>query len=141
MYAGILGKITIAGNDVAYISNWSVEDTADIIEVSKLGSKYKEKTVGQQSWSASADGAIEFADVNGKNSGQEALFTAKHNRKSVTCKFYLTAETGNEVYFEGEGFIESLSVDLSAEDKGNVSVSISGSGELKLHKPSPAQNG
>ena len=124
MYTGILGKISIDGNDVAYISNWSVEDTADVIEVTKLGGAYKEKMVGQQSWSASADGAVDFAAT----SNQIALFTAKHGRTPVKCKFYLDTKTG--VFFEGDGYIESLSVDLSAEDKGNISISISGDGSL-----------
>jgi len=126
MYTGLLGKITIDSNDIAYISNWSVEDSSDIIEVTKLGGNYKEKMPGQQSWSASADGAVDFASA----SYQMALFTSKHSGLPVQCKFYLDTTTGSEVYFTGTGYIESLSVDLSAEDKGNISISISGTGPL-----------
>jgi len=38
----------------------------------------------------------------------------------------------SDAYFCGEGFIESLGVDLSAEDKGNISIGIKGSGLLDL---------
>ena len=130
MYTGLTGKLEIAleengtfgtSTEVAYISNWSVEDTTDIIEVTKLGKEYKEKQPGLQSWSASADGTVVF-DGN----SQIALFKAKHDGTLVQCAFYL--DTG--VVFTGNGYIESLSVDLSAEDKGNISISISGDGGL-----------
>ena len=131
MYTGLTGKLSIGGKDIAYISNWSVEDTTDIIEVAKLGEKFKEKLPGLQSWSASADGAVEFALVDkNKDSGQAELFAAKHKGDEVNCEFYLDAD--KNVNFSGKGVIESLSVDLSAEDKGNISISISGSGVLAL---------
>jgi predicted secreted protein len=133
MYTGLTGKIIINRDAivqntpvVAYISNWSVEDTTDIIEVTKLGNKFKEKLPGMQSWSASADGAVEFALVDGKDSGQAELFAAKHAGTEVNCEFFLKSATK----FSGKGIIESLSVDLSAEDKGNISISISGTGPL-----------
>ena len=49
-----------------------------------------------------------------------------HNGNEVVCEFYLD----NSTKFSGTGLIESLSIDLSAEDKGNVSISISGTDEL-----------
>lgn len=122
MYKGLTGKVMIGGAIIAYISNWSVEDTTDIIEVTKLGSNFKEKIPGLQSWSASADGAVEFTD----DASQKELFVAKHNGTEVTCEFYLDSTTK----FSGAGVIETLSVDLSAEDKGNISISISGNGSL-----------
>ena len=132
MYTGLTGKVEIVttgtgaySGTVAYISNWSVEDTSDIIEMTELGQGFKKKKAGLQSWSASADGAVVFSD-----NGQKTLFAAKHAGTRVTCKFYLDKTTGSEVLFSGDGYIESLSVDLSAEDKGNISISISGDGEL-----------
>lgn len=128
MYTGLTGKVMIGEDPIAYVSNWSIEDTTDIIEFAQLGGGvtenrgYKLKVAGQQSWSASAEGAVDFATA----SGQSALFTAKHAGTIVDCEFYLN----ENVKFAGKGIIESLSVDLSAEDKGNISISISGSGKL-----------
>ncbi|MDR1094569.1 MAG: hypothetical protein LBL66_10530, partial [Clostridiales bacterium] len=79
---------------------------------------------GQQSWSASADGAVSFE--NGKN--HDKLFVMKNDREEAKFCFYLS--TTENTYFEGYGFIESLSVDLSAEDKGNISISISGNSHV-----------
>jgi len=130
MYTGLIGKVSFFENStektVAYVSNWSVEDTADIIEFAQLGGEgYKIKKAGQQSWSASADGAVDF--VSGNN--HDKLFDLKSGRKEVKIRFYLSKDqtvTEDKIYFEGYGFIESLSVDLSAEDKGNISISING---------------
>ena len=133
MYTGITGKLSIGGKDIAYISNWSVEDTTDMIEVTRLGVKFKEKMPGLQGWSGSADGAVEFAQVKSDGdtliaSNQATLFKAKRDGEEVNCIFYL--DVAKDVKFSGKGIIESLSIDLSAEDKGNISISISGIGKL-----------
>jgi predicted secreted protein len=125
MYTGLTGKVTIDGKDVAYISNWSVEDTTDIIEITTLGDVNKKKLAGPQSWSASAEGAVCFNEAT-----HLELFSAKKAGKEVSVAFFLDGNTK----FLGKGFIESLSVDLSAEDKGNISISISGNGALGLSK-------
>lgn len=146
MYTGLTGSISIDSNvttgtpvpkPVAYISNWSIEDTTDVIEITELGKEWKNKKAGLQSWSASADGAIVF-ETDITKTGHKDLFNAKHNRQKVQVKLFLNDKTitgsVEDVYFLGNGYIESLSVDLSAEDKGNISISVSGSGELCLYK-------
>jgi predicted secreted protein len=125
MYTGLTGKVKIgkgSATEIAYISNWSVEDTVELIEISELGKRTKDKVAGMRGWSGSADGAIEF----GGERGHKALFDAMHNGDKVVCEFYLNDTTR----FTGTGMIESLSIDLSAEDKGNISISISGTDEL-----------
>ena len=128
MYTGLTAKLKINQDStdaqVMYISNWSVEETRDIIEVTKLGSKAKEKKPSMYSWSASADGAVDF----GTSSNQKALRDAMIAGTPISVTFYLddTAE------FTGTAYIESMSVDISAEDKGNISISLNGEGELTL---------
>ena len=133
MYTGLTGKVMIGeptAAEIAYISNWSVEDTVELIEVSELGKRAKDKVAGFRGWTASADGAIEFGTDG--TSGHKALFDAMHEGKKVKCEFYLNKGVGSEpaVKFSGTGMIESLSIDLSAEDKGNISISLSGVDEL-----------
>ena len=94
MYTGLTGKVMIGKGtaaDVAYISNWSVEQTTEMLEIAQLGKVYKEKKPGLQSWSASADGVVCFDTIN----SHEALFTAKKNGDSVKVKW----EMGLEVLF------------------------------------------
>jgi len=132
-YTGMTGKVMIDG-EISYISNWSIDTSAEIIEISALGQRHKYKTAGQTDWSASADGTVYFGGAG----SHKKLFEAMKDGKDVDCEFFLycPATTGSSapeaVKFSGKGYIESLSVDLSAEDKGNISISIAGCGELTL---------
>ncbi|MCL2797025.1 MAG: hypothetical protein FWD58_03100 [Firmicutes bacterium] len=136
MYTGLTGalKVYLDGNwgTVAYISGWSIDDSAEIIETTKIGEVHKDAFAGMQNWSASADGAIVF---NG-NDAQAALFMAKQAGLKIKLQFFLDDKSnvtnGKSTYFSGYGYIESLSVSLSAEDKGNISIGIKGTGKLKL---------
>ena len=155
MYTGLTGKLTIDNKPVAYISNWSVDSSVEIIEVAELGKATRQKAAGMRSWTASADGAVYFGDDG--VTGHSALFKAMNEGATVKCDFYLydskdeknnrqhyvpysgdttpppagTYKDKPSVKFEGSGLIESLSVDLSSEDKGNISISISGCGDLR----------
>jgi len=127
MYTGLTGKIKIgvaSAGEVAYISNWSVENSAEIIEFAELGVSTRHKTSGMKGWTASADGTVMF----GGDGCHKQLFDAMNNGDKVNCEFYLNDDTK----FSGEALIESLSVDLAAEDKGNISISLSGIGILDL---------
>jgi len=153
MYKGITGALKIGVTykrkkvtiPVAYISNWNVEDSAEIIEVTKAGSAHKEAYAGYQRWSASADGAAWFL-----NEGQEELYKAKKNGDKITLELYFEklrkgieyaldrADRKNTLpkpsYFSGECFIESYSVDFTAEGIAKISISVKGSGPLNLIK-------
>lgn len=129
-YNGLTGKLTIAdganasaGAPVAYISNWSVEETRDVTEVTQLGAKTKEVLPSLLYWSASAEGAADFSD-----GAQQALRKAMVDGKPVAVRFYLDDST----YLDGTAVVTAFSVSLSAEDKGGVSISLTGSGELTL---------
>jgi predicted secreted protein len=140
MYTGLTGKVVI-GNEVVFISNWSVESSREVIEFSVLGQRTREKRAGLTGWTASADGTITFEGAN----SHASLFNAMNAGQPVRCEFYLfdptkvNGSTTAAVRLHGQGLIESLSVDLSAEDKGNISISISGFGELDFNGKTPTQ--
>ena len=138
MYTGLTGSLKIFNGTifepvtVAYISGWSIEDKTEVIETTRLDQTHKETFPSFQSWSASADGAVAFECVD----SQTALFAAKYAGGLVKLEFHLMDDSegeGKSTCFCGEGYIESLGVDLSAEDKGNISISVRGSGPLKLY--------
>lgn len=130
MYIGLNAKLEIKAKAastavvVAYISNWSVEETRDIVEVTSLGKNSKEKKPTLYSWTASADGSVDFAAAN----NQQLFRTAMLNGDLVDVTFYLDTA----VKFTGSAYIESMSFDISAEDKGNISISLNGTGDLTL---------
>lgn len=55
--------------------------------------------------------------------------------ESVTVNFYLDSAT----YLTGTAIVESMSLDISAEDKGNISISLSGTDQLQLITSESAQ--
>ena len=155
MYTGLTGRLRIRrlnstgdiapnlpADDIAFISNWNVETSVEVIEAASLGQPTRRKKAGLRNWTASADGTICFAATT-PVSGHQRLFDAMNNGDEVRCEFFLdigavavpsVSAARDQVRFVGNGIIESLSIDLSAEDKGNISISINGSGPLALER-------
>ena len=126
-YSGITAKLVVNNEDVAYISNWSIEETHDTIEVTQLGKDTKEIVPSLYYWTASAEGAADFSD-----NAQKTLRDAMRAGTEVDITFYLS-DTARLV---GKAYVTAFSVNISAEDKGGVSISVTGNGELKLN-PEP----
>ena len=68
----------------------------------------------------------------GTTTNQKAFRDAMIAGTPVSVTFYLDSTSSNEVKFTGSAYIESMSVDISAEDKGNISISLNGDGGLTL---------
>lgn len=123
-YTGLTARLTINDKKVAYISNWSVDETRDTIEITQLGKKEKEIKPSLHYWSASAEGTADFAT----ESAQKEIRDAMLSDTPVDVKFYLDVD--NNVALYGKAYVTSFSVNISAEDKGGVSISLTGTGEL-----------
>lgn len=139
MYTGLTGSLKLRDafgmpRTIAYISGWSVEDKTEMIDCSEFGSSNTNKIAGRKSWSASADGIVTFVE----GASQEMLFERKATGRAIEAEFYLdvgeadTDPSKTGTYLKGRGYIESISVDLSASDKGNISISIAGDGALDM---------
>lgn len=140
MYTGLTGALKIVDilgqrMTVAYVSGWSVDAKTEMIDCSQFGSAETNKIAGRKSWSASAEGAVCFAE----NADHRILFEKKAAGLPLELEFYLdVGENGTDpestgTFLCGSGYIESLSLDLSAGDKGNISISISGDGPLDVY--------
>lgn len=136
MYTGLTAKLKVGTNEIGYISNWSVEQTRDTIEITELGVDTKKYEPSFISWTASAEGVADFTD-----NGQLALTNAFAKGEKVTAEFYLVYDKDNTAkltYLTGSAIIDKLSVDISAEDKANISINLTGSGKLALIVPTQA---
>lgn len=138
MYTGMTGALKIVNalggeTTIAYISDWSVEGKTEMIERTRVGQTNRQVVPGFQSWSASANGTICFDSAG----GHDDLFAAQYNGTKIMFHFYLNdgqlGGSGKNTYLCGEGYIESLSMDLAAEDRGTVSISVAGTGALELY--------
>ncbi|MCI9404751.1 MAG: hypothetical protein HFJ22_04910 [Clostridia bacterium] len=136
MYTGLVGALKTENafgefTDIAYISGWSVDEKAEMIDCSEFGSADKNSIAGAKSWSASADGTICFNKVG----GHDELFEAYSLGKPISFHFHLSdgnIEGRENTYLCGSGYIESISVKLSSGDSGTVSVSVAGVGPLEM---------
>lgn len=136
MYTGLVGALKTENafgefTDIAYISGWSVDEKAEMIDCSEFGSADKNSIAGAKSWSASADGTICFNKVG----GHDELFEAYCLGKPISFHFHLSDGNiaGKEnTYLCGSGYIESISVKLSSGDIGTASVSVAGVGPLEM---------
>ncbi|MFT3951179.1 MAG: phage tail tube protein [Oscillospiraceae bacterium] len=132
LYSGVTGKISIkkgagTATTVAHMASWSVELTKELIDVASFGLDYKERVPSIKDWTASSDGAADFATT----SGQKDLVQAFEDGAVLEATFYLDATT----FFKGDCFIESLSIEHAADGKADVSISLSGSGGVTLTVP------
>ncbi len=136
MYTGLVGALKTENafgefTDIAYISGWSVDEKAEMIDCSEFGSADKNSIAGAKSWSASADGTICFNKVG----GYDELFEAYCLGKPISFHFHLSdgnIEGRENTYLCGSGYIESISVKLSSGDSGTASVSVAGVGPLEM---------
>ena len=136
MYTGLTGSLEIElpiGGfiKIAYISGWSIQEQTQLAEITKVGSVHKEAYVAYQNWSASSNGAMVFEVIGGHGK----LFWAKHNGKKIRLKLAIESDSeknSNEIYFVGEGYIDSLNIELSTDNVAKISIGIKGSGPLKL---------
>ena len=78
----------------------------------------KRKKAGIKDWSASCSGACDFVT----DSSQKDLLDKFESGETVEVAFYINETT----YFSGQGIIESLKIDNSAEDGPNIDISVAG---------------
>lgn len=135
MITGVTAKLTLGNEKIAYITGWTVDNTREMLEIATLGMTDKEVIPGVKDWSASADGLLAFTDANSNNSNQKAIIDAMKNGEIVKFQFVLDTEIVNNIEkiktgFEGSALIESVSIEASAGELPNISISIAGVGEL-----------
>lgn len=122
---GLPGAIFIDNKELAYMSEWSLEQSKDIQEASFFRGKGKEKTVGIGDWTASCNGRVDFAQDTGHLDVQKAF----EEGKAVQVELYLNAKEN----YAGEAFIESLNISNSAEGEWTIEISLTGNGGIKYN--------
>ncbi len=133
MYTGATAKLKYYSDnymsEIAYISNFSIDVSKEYLESITLGKNTKKAYPSYISWSASADGAVSFES----KTSHKALYDAMINSQKITFYFYLDDDYDRLTALEGQGYIDSMSIGISAEDKGTISISVKGEGKLIIH--------
>jgi predicted secreted protein len=112
---------------VAQLTDWTVEVSADQIEVSVMGNANKEFIGGQYSWSLSA--SMRYVE---DDAAQELMLTSMQTAAEMYVKLYHTSSsgTGSGDYWSGSVINGSLSTTGTLNDAVNVSLTAQGSGTL-----------
>lgn len=124
--AGKNGKVVIgeaSTKKVVGIKNWSLELSLDTLETTALGDDWKNYITGLKEWSASSEGDYE---VPVDTEGQKALQDAFLNGTTVTVKLYVDGTN----YYQGEAYINSLSIEDPVDDVVSISIEFTGTGAL-----------
>ncbi len=124
--AGKNGKVVISttgDTKVVGIKNWSLELSLDTLETTALGDDWKNYITGLKEWSASSEGDYEVP-IDGQ--GQASLQYAFLHGTTITLKLYVDDKN----YYQGEAYINSLSIEDPVDDVVSISIECTGTGEL-----------
>ena len=114
---------------IASLTDWSLETSADTIDVTAMHAtqNYKEFLPGQYSWSGSASAHWNDDDTN----GQEAIETALTGGDSTFyIKLYPIGTSGGD-YWKGKIIVSSVSYSGALNSSVGFSFSFQGAGELE----------
>ena len=120
--AGYGGGVYLDSTKVAEIANWSLDMSADDIDITSFDSEgWRERIQGIKEWSGSFEGNFEPGDTN----GQAALIDAWLNGEKVKLELQVNAS----VKFSGDALI-TPSIETPVDDKASFSCDFSGTGPL-----------
>jgi len=120
--AGYGGGVYLDSTKVAEIANWSLDMSADDIDITSFDSSgWRERIQGIKEWSGSFEGNFKPDDTT----GQAALIDAWLTGQKVT----LELQVSSTVKFSGDALI-TLSIETPVDDKANFSCDFSGTGAL-----------
>ena len=129
----LLLRVGASGNEeiIASSTSCSLEVSMDEIDQTNKDSQgWKSIIGGTRSWSVSADALYQNEDP--ANAGFKDLWSYMNGRTKIYIELTVAGASSGDsnVYYEGSGYITSLSVNGGTEDQSAFSVTITGSGEL-----------
>ena len=123
------GAITLNGNNVAAVRNFSIEMTADTIETSVMGTDVRTYVSGMSQFSGSADVYFDAADFD----TYETTFnptTGLVGAAGVAVKFYIEQNyaSTSDYAFTGNVIVTGYTVNSSLDGLVEASISFQGTG-------------
>jgi len=121
-HAGSEGLVKVGTSTVAEVKSYSLEETADTIETSSIGTSARTFRTSLTGWSGSIDVFWDETDT----AGQGALSVGA----SVTLKVYPEGDTTGDTFYEGTALVTGVSKTGSFDGMVDASISIQGTGAL-----------
>ena len=101
-HSGSAGTVKVGSNAVAELKSWSLDQSQDTVETTKLGDTVKTYTATQSSSSGTMDCFWDETDTNGQ--------VACSIGSTVTLNLYPEGATSGDTYYTGSAIITSIGV-------------------------------
>ena len=121
-HAGSEGLVKVGTDTVAEVKSYSIEETADTIETSSIGTTARTFRTSLTGWSGSLDVFWDETDT----AGQGALSVGA----SVALKVYPEGDTAGDTFYEGTALVTGVSKTGSFDGMVDASISVQGTGVL-----------
>jgi predicted secreted protein len=121
-HKGSEGTIKVDTNTVAEIRSYSIEESADTLEITSMGDTAREYVSSLTSFSGSIDVFWDETDVN----GQGALTIGSQ----VTLNVYPEGADSGDTYYTGSAIVTGVSRSASFDGLVEASISVQGTGAL-----------
>jgi len=121
-HAGSEGLVKVGSATVAEVKSYSLEESADTIETSSIGTTARTFRTSLTGWAGSLDVFWDETDT----AGQGALSVGS----SVTLQVYPEGDTGGDTYYSGTALVTGVSKTGSFDGMVDASISIQGTGAL-----------
>ena len=116
------GIVKVGANTVAEVKSFSIEESADTVETTKMTDTARSHAITLTSFSGSLDCFWDETDT----SGQGALTIGA----SVTLALYPEGETAGDTYYSGTALVTGVSRSASFDGMVEASISVQGTGAL-----------
>jgi len=121
-HKGSEGTIKVDTNTVAEIRSYSIEESADTLEITSMGDTAREYVSSLTSFSGSIDVFWDETDTN----GQGALTIGSQ----VTLNIYPEGADTNDSYYTGTAIVTGVTRSASFDGLVEASISVQGTGAL-----------
>ena len=116
------GIVKVGSNAVAEVKSFSIEETADTVETTKMTDTARTHAITLTSFSGSVDCFWDETD----STGQGALT----NGASVTLALYPEGDTTGDTYYTGTALVTGVSRSASFDGMVEATISVQGTGAL-----------
>ena len=121
-HKGSEGLVKVGSATVAEVKSYSLEESADTIETTKMGDAARTYLPSLTSFSGSIDCFWDETDT----SGQVALAVGA----SVTLVFYPEGEASGDTYYSGTALVTGKTITGSFDGMVEASISVQGTGVI-----------
>jgi hypothetical protein len=125
------GKVRVGSTDLAAVRSFTIEQTADTIETSSMGTDVRTYVKGMSTWSGSADIYFDEAETNSLSATLNMCASGHAVGGAASAiKLVLADGGGDDKWYQGNILVTGFSVNSSMDGLVEASISFQGSGPI-----------